>query len=66
MFIMLGAVAQRAEVARVEEARAGVGGLDPEHAVELGRVADRLVHLELHLLGVDHDVHHAGGTLGGA
>ena len=29
-----------------EEARAGVGGLAPEHAVELDGVADRLVHLE--------------------
>ena len=30
----------------MEEARAGVGGLGAEDAVELGRMADRLVHLE--------------------
>ena len=56
---VLGAVAQRAEVARLEEARAGVGGLGPVDAVELGRVADRLVHLQRHLLGVDHDRRHS-------
>ena len=35
------------------------GGLGAVDAVELGRVADRLVHLERHLLGVDHDRRHA-------
>ena len=63
---VLGAVAQRAEVARLEEARAGVRGLGAVDAVELGRVADRLVHLQLHLLGVDHDRRHAGRALVGA
>ena len=43
----LRAVAQRAEVAGREEARPGVGGLGAVDAVELGRMADRLVHLEL-------------------
>ena len=57
---VLGAVAQRAEVVRLEEARAGVGGLGAVDAVELGRVADRLVHLQRHLLGVDHDRRHPG------
>ncbi len=37
----------------MEEARPRVRGLGAVDAVELGRVADRLVHLELHLLGVD-------------
>ena len=52
---VLGAVAEAAEVARLEEARARVGGFGAVDAVELGRVADRLVHLEHHLLGVDDD-----------
>ena len=60
---VLGAVAERAEILGLEEARAGVGGLGAVDAVELGRVADRLVHLELHLLGVDHDRGHARRAL---
>ena len=60
---VLGAVAERAEVAGLQEARAGVCGLGAVDAVELGRVADRLVHLELHLLVVDHDGRHPGGAL---
>ena len=63
---MLGAVAQRAEVAGREEARARVGGLGAVDAVELSRVAYRLVHLEHHLLGVDHDGHQAGRARVGA
>ena len=63
---MLGAVAQRAEVVGLQEARARVRRLGAVDAVELGRMADRLVHLQLHLLGVDHDVGHAGGALVGA
>ena len=56
----LRAVAQRAEIGRAHEARPGVGGLGPVDPVELGRVADRLVHLELHLLGVEDDGGDAG------
>src|SRR3954453_11084398 len=52
---VLGAVAQRAEIVRLEEARARVGGLGAVDPVELRRVPHRLVNLELHLLGVDDD-----------
>ena len=38
----------------------------PVDAVELDRVADRLVHLQLHLLGVDHDGRHRRRALVGA
>src|SRR5262249_19225575 len=40
---------------RLQETRAGVRGLGSVDPVELGRMADRLVHLQLHLLGVYHD-----------
>ena len=48
-------VAHRSPVARGEPRRAGVGLLHAEHAVELDRVADRLVDLQLHLPGVEHE-----------
>ena len=38
-----------------------VGGFGAVNAVELGRVADRLVHLEHHLLGVDDDRRNSEG-----
>ena len=52
---VLGAVAQAAQVAGLQEARAGVRGLGAVDPVELGGMADRFVNLEHHLLGVDHD-----------
>src|SRR5581483_5350089 len=63
---VLGAVPEGAEVAGGEEARPGVRSLGPVDAVELRRVADGLVHLQLHLLGVDHDRRHLRGALLGA
>ena len=62
---LLRAVAERPEVARLEEARPRVRRLGPVDPVELGRMADRLVHLQRHLLGVDHRVgDHRGARLG--
>src|SRR5207247_8580011 len=58
---VLRAVAQRAEIVRLEEARAGVGGLRAVHAVEFRRVPDRLVHLEGDLVAVEHDGGDAAG-----
>src|SRR6266542_1395698 len=49
------AVAEGVEVVRLEEARARVGRFGSIDTVELDRVADRLVHLELRLLCIDHD-----------
>ena len=49
----LRAVLQRAELSEVEPARAGVGGLPAEDAVELDGVADRLVDLQRHLLAAE-------------
>src|SRR5437870_9020269 len=46
----------------MEEARAGVRRLRAVHTVELRRMPDRLVHLQLHLLVVDDAVHHARWT----
>src|SRR5439155_25008502 len=57
---VLRAVPERAEVFRLEEARARVGRLGAVDAIELGRVPDRLVHLERHLLCVDHDRRYLG------
>ena len=62
----LGSVAERSEVARLEEARAGVRGLGAVHAVELGGVTDRLVDLQRNLVPVQHDGHHAARALVGA
>ena len=50
----------------LQEARSGVGRLGAVDAVELGRVADRLVHLHLHLLRVDHGGRHLRRALVGA
>src|SRR5207248_4647594 len=58
----LGAVAERAEVAGAQEARARVGGLGAVHAVELDRMADRLVQLEVHLVRVEDDRRPPGRT----
>ena len=44
----------------MKEAGAGIGRLGPVDPVELGRMADRLVHLQRHLLRVDHDRRHRG------
>ena len=63
---VLGAVAQRAEVARLEEARAGVRRLGAVDAVELGGVADGLVHLQRDLVAVEHDGRDAARALVGA
>jgi hypothetical protein len=59
---VLGAIPQGAEVLGLEEARPRVGSLGAVDAVELGRVPDRFVHLELHLLGVDHQRRHLRGA----
>ena len=56
------AVAQRAEVVGPDPARARVGGLAEQDAVELERVPDRLVDLERHLLAVQHDRARARGA----
>jgi hypothetical protein len=61
----LRAVLQAPELAEVEEAGAGEGGLPPEDAVELDRVTDRLVDLQGELARLEHEVHLAGGALGG-
>ena len=46
-----------------QEARAGVARLGAEHAVELGRVAARLVDLEVQLRRVEHDREPSGRAL---
>ena len=55
-----GAVAVRAEHLRGDETGAGVVALVAEDAVELERVADRLVDLQDHLVGGQQHVHHPG------
>src|SRR6187551_300177 len=60
---VLRAVAQGPEVVRLDEARPGVGRLGAVDAVELGRVADGLVHLQARLLRVDHDGRDPGRAL---
>ena len=57
---MLRAEAQLAGVGRLEEARARHVGFPAERAIELGRVADRLVDGEEQLRGIDDDVVAAG------
>ena len=57
---VLGAVAQASEVTWLEEARPRVGGLGAVDAIELRGMADGLVHLKRHLLGVDDDGRDSG------
>ena len=60
----VGAVAEaRLELVRGQEARAGVGRLGAEHAVELGRVAARLVDLQVELRRGEDDREAAGRAL---
>ena len=61
---LLRAVAQGSEVVRREEARARVRGLGAVDTVELGRVADGLVHLHDRLLRREDDGRPAGRALG--
>ena len=57
-------VAHRAAVAGGEPRRAGVGLLHAEHAIELDRVTDRLVDLQLHLPGIEHQGRDLARALG--
>ena len=60
----VGAVTVGAEHVGGDEAGAGVVALVAENAVELQRVADRLVNLQDHLVGRQQHVHAAGRAVG--